>query len=198
MLHPRRRAPHKTLRTRVEVTALSGPHGVLAFASLDPGTYTLTASKDGFESGPEQTVAASLGGTAKAAPSLTEVQGVGVLKGRVARSDDGSPLAEASVATVPASGGATTGPDGEWSIPDVPAGTYTVRATKVGFEETLSTSVAVDSGATVTLDLSLSALAHPSGSTCTECHLDVARVLEDLANDPLPAQPGEAASAGEG
>lgn len=179
-------------------TALSGPGGVFGFTDLEPGTYTLTATKAGFEAGPAQTVVVSPAGTAKATLSLTEVPGAGGLKGRVVRADDGAPLAEAAVATVPASSGATTGPDGEWSIAELPSGTYTVRATKAGFEEALSESVVVTPGATMTVDLSLSALPHTWDSTCQECHLDVARVLEDLEDDPLPAPPGEGGSAGEG
>lgn len=83
-----------------------------------------------------------------------QVADSGTITGRVTDKTTGAPLAGATVIIDGATLGATTNPDGEYRIADVPAATYTVRARYIGYAS-LAVQVIVPDGGEVTADFSL-------------------------------------------
>lgn len=86
------------------------------------------------------------------APKTTP--GTGVLRGRVT-DELGKPLQWVNVTVEHASTGGQTGVRGDYLIPNVPAGTYTVRVSMVGFARTNQDSVQVGEHKTTTVDFRL-------------------------------------------
>lgn len=78
----------------------------------------------------------------------------GKITGKVTDKQTGEPLAGANVIVVGTALGAASGPDGVYTIKRVPAGTYRVKATFIGFELEEQT-VTVTSGGTATVDFAL-------------------------------------------
>lgn len=87
-------------------------------------------------------------------PALMLAQN-GSIVGNVNDAESGDPLVSASVLVVGTTLGAATDSDGNYVITNVPPGTYTVRATFLGYAS-ITRTVTVGAG-TVTLDFSLSA-----------------------------------------
>src|SRR5688572_23809687 len=87
------------------------------------------------------------------APSLA-AQTTGVIEGRVVTAVTSRPLAEVQVSVTGTTLGARTNEDGRFRIPSVPAGTYRVRAQRIGYNSATS-SVTVLSGQTATSDFGL-------------------------------------------
>ena len=86
----------------------------------------------------------------------------GTIAGKVTQTDGGSPISGAAVtvtagATDIARG--TSGEDGSFRIGGVPAGTYVVTVTRIGFLKRTTPSVVVTAGGTVTVNVSLTELA---------------------------------------
>ncbi len=86
----------------------------------------------------------------------------GSISGKVTQSDGGSPVASARVevltgATAVAAGASTA--EGTFRIGNVPAGTYTVRVSRVGFAPKSTPNVAVTAGGTTTVNVALAELA---------------------------------------
>ena len=86
------------------------------------------------------------------APRTVLAQGAGLVQGAVVDEANGAPLADAVVTVEELGSSATTGPDGAFSIPAVPAGDYTVSVLRDGYAP-LVTPVTVTAGGTLTLDL---------------------------------------------
>lgn len=83
-------------------------------------------------------------------------QNTGTVAGRVVEGATQDPLAGVTVNVAERS--AVTGADGRFSIGAVPAGTHTVRATRIGYA-TATRQVTVAAGQTATVDLAVSAAA---------------------------------------
>jgi len=86
----------------------------------------------------------------------------GTITGKVTQSDGGAVIASARIevaagATVVASG--ATGEDGNYRLGNVPAGTYTVSVTRIGFSKRTTPNVVVTAGGTVTVNVALSEIA---------------------------------------
>ena len=79
----------------------------------------------------------------------------GKVAGTVTDADTGETLPGVNVTVVGTSYGAATDLDGAYAIIGVPPGTYTVRASFVGFAETLVEEVRVQSGLTTPLDIAM-------------------------------------------
>lgn len=79
----------------------------------------------------------------------------GKVAGTVTNADTGETLPGVNVTVVGTSYGAATDMDGEFAIIGVPPGMYTVRASFVGFAETLVEGVRVQSGLTTPLDIAM-------------------------------------------
>jgi len=92
-----------------------------------------------------------------AAVSAADAQS-GTIAGKVTQSDGGTAIAGASVtvqsgATDVARG--TSGADGSFRIANVPAGTYAVRITRIGFSARTTPNVVVSAGGTATVNVAL-------------------------------------------
>ena len=86
--------------------------------------------------------------------SMTWSQTTGKLSGTVT-ADDGTGLAGANVVVSGTGSGASTGSDGAFQILNVPAGSYTVTATYIGYSAKEVSSVRVISGLNTEVNFSL-------------------------------------------
>lgn len=121
----------------------------------------------------------------------------GTIVGEVLAEADGAAIAGATVTTEPATVTATTAADGSFTLAEIDPGTYEVRVSAEGFEAAARDPVTVRDGDTTTVDFSLVAMVLYA-STCQSCHLQSSELLASLADDPLPEDPNEGGSAGEG
>lgn len=120
----------------------------------------------------------------------------GTLAGIVKDKESGEVIAGVKLTTVPASSEATTDSTGAYSLMLL-AGDYEVEAVADGYEKLISDTVTINADQTTTLDLEMIA-AVTYDSTCKTCHLDKAKLEASLEADPLPEDPGETGSTGEG
>lgn len=90
-----------------------------------------------------------------AVPAALSAQ-TGSVAGKVTDATSGAELTGANVFIQQLSLGAVTDLDGNYSIPNVPAGTYSVRVTFVGYRA-VNTTVAVTGGQTAVLNISMNA-----------------------------------------
>jgi TonB-linked SusC/RagA family outer membrane protein len=90
-------------------------------------------------------------------PANAAAQATGTVAGTVT-DRAGAPVPGAAVAVAGTARGEVTGADGRFSIEGVPAGTRTLRATKIGFTES-TRSVTVAAGQTVAANITLSTAA---------------------------------------
>jgi len=134
--------------TRTTTTDATGEYTI---ADVPPGTYQVTAGKEGYQSS-SMTVNVLSGSSAVANLSLTEVTLPGSITGSVTDAEDGSPIAGATVCDGTRT--VTTDTWGKYTIADVPPGTYQVTASKSGYESSWSTLTVV-SGGTAVMDFSL-------------------------------------------
>jgi hypothetical protein len=114
---------------------LSDADGTFIVKDLAPGTYQITASKEGFATPSAATVEVAVNKTANANVQLT--QGVsGSLRG-VTLAPDGFSLAAVNVAIRSVAGSVDrtllTDADGMFLVKDLPPGSYQVAASKEGF-----------------------------------------------------------------
>ena len=133
-------------------TATTDATGTYSIANVPPGTYQVTASKSGYQSS-SLTVSVLAGATAVANLSLSQIILLGSITGSVTDAKDGSPIAGATVSDGTTT--ALTDGAGTYSINDVPAGSYQVVGSKVGYQSS-SLTVTVLSGPTAIANLALS------------------------------------------
>ncbi|MFQ5570456.1 MAG: carboxypeptidase regulatory-like domain-containing protein [Rhodothermales bacterium] len=81
--------------------------------------------------------------------------GQGQIAGLVRDADTGDVLIGVNLLVVGTSRGAATGLDGTFTIPDLRAGSYSVKVSYIGFETKLFTDIRVRDGATTRLDIDL-------------------------------------------
>lgn len=132
-------------------STLTDVNGNFSF-SVNAGTYTVTASATGYNSG-SQTVAVNGGAPARITIKLVSLTATGGIKGNIASSVTGLPVVGA---TISLSNGLTTVSDtfGGYSFVVVPYGNYTIAATALGYIGQ-SQPVTVKPGHTTTLNFSL-------------------------------------------
>ena len=85
-------------------------------------------------------------------------QATGNIAGRVTDAGSNQPVASAQIQVVGTTRGAVTNETGAYRIANIPAGTYTLRVLRIGFQSTTQT-VAVTDGATATADFAIPAVA---------------------------------------
>ena len=88
-------------------------------------------------------------------PMLVLAGTTGKIKGKVTDKSNGEPLIGASVVVVGTSFGAMTDIDGNYSISNLSAGTYAVKATYIGYQPTTLSGVRVNADLTTDLDFKL-------------------------------------------
>lgn len=133
-------------------TVTTNAQGQYSIANVPPGTYTVNVSLAGYSSNSgAATVASSLTTTTNVA--LTPLPGS--ITGLITDASTGQPIAGASVSTAPATSTVTTNAQGQYTIPNVPAGNYTVTATRTGYSPA-SGPVTVPPGQAATRNLAMS------------------------------------------
>ena len=143
-------APDRTLVQTVNLVrdpATSAPH----YQLLRSGTFDVTAVYETFRGVSEST---------SNTVTMTLNPG-GSISGTISDAETGNPIADATVRVT--EGGdlldtATSGADGSYSIPELPAGTYTLEARAPGFLRSTRENVQVTTGQTTTANFSLSPL----------------------------------------
>ncbi|HUW44673.1 MAG TPA: carboxypeptidase regulatory-like domain-containing protein, partial [Dehalococcoidia bacterium] len=144
--------------TRTTTTDATGEYNI---ANMPPGTYQVTASKSGYESS-SLTVTVLEGNTAVSDLSLVRIIVPGTITGSVTDAEDGSPVAGAVVTD--GTRMTTTDATGEYTIANVPPGTYQVTASKAGYHSS-SLTVTVLSGGTAIANFSLNEVIVPGSIT---------------------------------
>jgi serine protease AprX len=144
-----------TVSIGTDLSTTTDGDGKYAFADLSPATYTITASANGYESASgEITVIA--GSTVTLNLQLTRetpAPTTGRLEGTI-NSTTGAPIDGASVSLDLTTLSATTGTDGTYAFEELEPATYTVTASKDGYESA-SGEITVVADSTVTLNLQL-------------------------------------------
>ena len=141
--------------------ALTDAAGKYTIDNVPPGSYQVTASKDGYQSS-SLTVNVVPGGTTVANFSLSQIILPGNITGSVTDAKDGSPIVGATVSDGTRT--ATTDASGKYTITAVPPGTYQVTASKSGYQSS-SLTVNVLSGTTAVANFSLSQILTPGSIT---------------------------------
>jgi hypothetical protein len=86
---------------------------------------------------------------------LVLAQGTGEINGRVVDAKTNQPLGYANVVIVGTSRGAMSLDDGRFTLPGVPAGTYTVKVMMMGYKTVERSGVVVNAGQKVQVDITL-------------------------------------------
>ena len=128
----------------------TGSDGTYSFSGLSTGTFTMTVSKSGYQEY-EASVTIIEGSNTKNVTLTAETTQTGSLTGTVKYGDA---LLEGVLVALQNVGNYTTLEDGAYSFTQVSYGTYTISATKTGYE-TYSSSVAINASAN-THDISMS------------------------------------------
>jgi hypothetical protein len=176
--------------------AVSDTAGSYRIDGVAAGTYAVRAARSGYRTLERQGVVVSAGGQALVDLKMLPLGDRGAIAGRVLSAANGVAVANAVVATEPASVQVTSGADGSYRVEALAPGSYHLLAAAAGFADMRAGPVTVTDG-TVTLDLSM-AVAVVYDSTCVGCHVNPGRILADLAIDPPADAHGEQGSTGEG
>lgn len=124
----------------------------------------------------------------------TETDKAGTIKGKVTDSNSGYAVESANITTSPATNAVTTDSSGEYEITGVNPGSYSVSASKTGYN-TNSVNISVTEGKTATADISISlsndsptasfTVDPLSGNTSTNFNFDASGCLDK--EDPTSA-----------
>jgi hypothetical protein len=144
----------------------SSQTGEYSIAYLAPGSYFVQASASGFATEVYDDLMCDptcvvTNGTPVTVTSGTTTTGIslaltarGGISGVVTRNPDGAPISGASVTVYGTNGNwygwADSGPDGSYSVSDLPAGTFFVVASSAGHYDELYDNLPCESGCTVT------------------------------------------------
>jgi hypothetical protein len=132
-------------------TATTNGSGVYTISGLAPGTYTATASANGYTA---QSASVTVNSGATTTQNFALTPNPGTITGTVTNAANGSPV---SGATVSYSGGSTTTDGtGTYSLTNVSEGTYPVTASGAGYQAQTQ-NVTVAPGATATQNFTLAA-----------------------------------------
>lgn len=131
--------------------ATTNAQGAYTISNVTAGAYTVTASRTGYAPN-SAAVGVSVGLSATANLVLTPLPGS--VTGVVSDAVTGAPLSGATVTTQPPTSTVTTNAQGVFTIGGVPAGAYTVTATRASYSPN-STAAVVAPGQTATANLAL-------------------------------------------
>ena len=141
-------------------TATTDATGKYTIADVPPGSYQVTASKEGYQTS-SLTVSVLQATTAVANFSLSQIILPGSITGSVTNVKDGSPIVGAAVTDGTMT--VLTDATGKYTIIDVPVGIYQVVASKEGYESLTSIATVV-SGGTAIMNFSLNQKAPASNA----------------------------------
>ena len=144
------RTAHAAFRSVLEGTDLTLTRASGTQLVLVPRRALQEAAAHRPEAASLQKIQAALPATVRAPERMQ-----GTITGTVTDADTGEPLPGVSVAVEDTQLGAATGADGTYQIPGVEPGTYTVRASFVGYGDETEQAVEVSEGATTTVDFTM-------------------------------------------
>jgi hypothetical protein len=127
--------------------------GYYIISDVLAGTYTVTATKDGFQTTAKTSIGVIAGQTTNLNFTLTPLPTNGNIAGIVSDASTGNPIEGVNVTTNGYFD--ITGANGHYNISSVPAGTYTVTASKDGYESSSRTNIIVTVGQTTPVDFQL-------------------------------------------
>ncbi len=134
-------------------TNTTNPDGYYKISDVPAGTYTVTAAKDGFQTTSKTNIDVVAGQTTNLNFTLTPLPTNGNIAGIVSDVSTGNPIEGANVTTNGYFD--ITDANGHYNISSVPAGTYTVTASKDGYESASRTNIVLAAGQTTTADFQL-------------------------------------------
>jgi thermitase len=127
-------------------TALTDGAGTYTIDNVPPGTYQAVASKEGYETS-SSTGSVLQGTTAVADFSLNQITNPGAITGTVTDAEDGSLIVGATVSDGTRT--VVTDAAGQYTIDDVPPGSYQVVASKEGYQSSSLTATVLAGNTTV-------------------------------------------------
>lgn len=163
---------------RFEMTTTTDANGQYSFAQVPTGTYVVSAFAKGYQGAVSAPFTVSQGGNTAPTLALTALPTpvVGTVMGAVTDTS-GKPIAGASVELIPAPGGspsptnpivppikvlfATTDTNGQYTISDVPTGSYMVTASADGYQRNTSAAFTVSQGNNTAPTVALTAIPTP-------------------------------------
>ena len=128
---------------------ITNDRGEATLTGLDPGNYTVTASKPLYGSASRDTMVSPGSVTPLEIPLSPEF---GTLSGTF-KDAGGSPIEGADVKTFPGDNSTMTGPGGRFSMQVSPNTSYSVVASKPGGDAAIKHNIRVDGGKSATVDL---------------------------------------------
>jgi hypothetical protein len=138
-------------------SAMSNTYGAYTLWNLVPGTYTVTASAEGYQNETQSTTVVA--GTATTLNFALASSTAGAIQGNVSNTI-GGPIAGATI--LYSSGSVTADTSGNYVIPNLAPGTYTLTASATGYQSSSQTS-SVAVGIITTMNVTL--VATPSSIT---------------------------------
>lgn len=131
---------------------------------------------------------------ARLTPLQVLPQQVGTISGTVIEAETGQPLPGVNVVIVGTQQGGSTDGEGRYTIPDVEAGIYTLRASFVGYGAETEEGVTVRDGETTTVDLTMQARAQGLEEVVvvgygTQRRSDLTGSVASVDTDEIAAQP---------
>jgi hypothetical protein len=135
----------------------SNSSGYYTIAGIDTGTYSVTASKTGYETGTFNQVAISSSQTTTLDILLIPegYTNYGTLEGKVTAAASGTPLAYVLIEVQGTSNYGYSITDGTYKVQYIPGGTYTVKFSKSGYTMKSVDNVVVQDGKTTTLNVEM-------------------------------------------
>lgn len=114
-------------------SVMTPPDGAFSFSSVPAGSYLLTVQLAGYEDILEHDVTVSAGSSAQRGPYTLKVQR-GELTGNASKTDGGAFSDAPIVVSIENTQySTTTTPSGDWVLTQLPAGTYKVNVSSVGY-----------------------------------------------------------------
>jgi PKD repeat protein len=135
-------------------TVSSDSVGNYSITNIEAGSYTVTASKNGFSSKSVNTNVTA-GETTTVNISLTTT--TGSIKGKIFDQNSGNGISGVTVVTQPATVTVTSDSDGDYLIPNLEPGNYIINVTKPGYYPN-SMDGDVIAGETITKNISLTSI----------------------------------------
>lgn len=140
--------------------------GKYAFDSLAPGTYQVTASKAGYETGSGSgSVAAATMTTVNLALTPVETPTTGTVGGRVTDEDSGRGVRGVTITLMPGNYRTKTDSNGDYLLTSIPPGTYQIKAESEGTSRAVG-EVTVAAGETATVNFTRKVVGGSGGGGC--------------------------------
>jgi len=131
----------------------SNSSGGYTLSNVVPGSYTVEASKSGYLTESQSNVQVTSNQTTTV--NFTLRPNVGRIQG-VVNDECGDPLGGATVSTTSGGYSTTTAGDGTYTLNDVVGGTYSVVASKSGYQSQTKSNISVTAGQTTQCNFNLS------------------------------------------